>query len=42
MTDLMRMNLVEDFDEKQNEIIPVNIILGMTCLEFEDSIIFLN
>ena len=42
MTDLMRMNLVDDFDNKATELIPVNIILGTTCLEFEDSIIFLN
>ena len=38
---LMKMNLIEVFN---NELIdaPVNIIIGETCLDFNESVIFLN
>jgi hypothetical protein len=38
---LMKMDLIEIFN---NELInvPVNLVLGETCLDFNESVIFLN
>jgi len=38
---LMKINLIEVFNNELIDI-PINIILGETCLDFNESVIFLN
>ena len=42
MNKLMRMVFVDCSDDNNIETIPVNIVLGETCLDFNESIIIVN
>ena len=42
MRKLIRMVLVDCSDDNNIEMIPMDIVLGDTCLEFNESQIYLN
>ena len=42
MSKLMGMVFVDCSDDNNIETIPVNIVLGETCLDFNESIIIVN
>ena len=42
MSKLMRMVVVDYSNENNIEMIPMDLILGETCLEFNESQIYLN
>jgi len=42
MRKLIRMVLVDCSDDNNIEMIPMDIVLGETCLEFNESQIYLN
>jgi len=42
MRKLIRMVLVDCSDDNNIEMIPMDLILGETCLEFNESQIYLN
>ena len=42
MSQLFKMVLVDCSDENNVETIPMDIVLGETCLEFNESQIYLN